>query len=98
MAYHPRLGVCLGFCNSGLNWSVRKGLSQAHAVTFDSPEAAMEMLRHCIKSSAELAKIEIVAATADYAQGEGKYASMGSCMKAGLPGWLKPETTCLGEG
>jgi len=78
--YHDEMGIYLGSAMGMGFWSKMDPVGQTHAVTFDSPEQAKEVIATWDEPVVNCRFILVDIA-------EPIYASMDECLAAGLPGW-----------
>jgi hypothetical protein len=85
--YHEEHGVFLGICLGLAFWSKLDPVGQPAAATFDSPADALKFCESW--GGGAPANVRYVEVDADVG---GTHASIASCVRSGLPGWIDEET------
>lgn len=89
--FHEEKGVFLGFCMGMGFWSKLDPVGQPCAATFENTKEAEEFMQTWENGAP--AGVRFVEADADDG---GTHASVASCVRAGLPGWID-ELTPVGN-
>ena len=87
---HPDWGIYLGGALGLAFWSKIDPVGQDAACAFPDAEQAQRFVSEC---GWDMQPIYTVVVAADI---EGQWASMASCMMAGLPGWMDATTPTIG--